>query len=175
VTRARIVGPEPPEEADMRRTVFTLALLTLVAVPASPAGSDPLVRTVDVLRTVGRALYAWAGDHPVEAARAESPEAGAVTSVDLSDLPALSPEAAASLLVPAYLAELPAADGWGHPLEIRLSTAPTAPRRFAVRSPGADGRFEGSRYEVGSFAPDDPEADVVWADGYFVRWPARQD
>ena len=45
---------------------------------------------------------------------------------------------------------------------------------MSVRSPGADGRFDGDRYAVGSFDSADANADIVWVDGYFVRWPKRQ-
>ena len=43
---------------------------------------------------------------------------------------------------------------------------------MAVISPGRGGTTDGSTYSVGSFAPTDYDNDIVWADGYFVRWPA---
>lgn len=45
-------------------------------------------------------------------------------------------------------------------------------RRRWRRPPGRDGTYSGDSYKVGPFPPDEHDTDVVWADGYFVSWPA---
>ncbi len=51
---------------------------------------------------------------------------------------------------------------------------PTARHVILVRRPGKDGKFSGSTYEAGSFDPDDVDQDIVWADGFFIKWPEPQ-
>lgn len=61
-------------------------------------------------------------------------------------------------------------DGWGRPLELRFSGYLWAPQVMAIRSAGRDGEAEPTMYRVG-LAPPDPDAEIVWADGFFLRWP----
>lgn len=69
---------------------------------------------------------------------------------------------------------VPEFDGWNRPLELYVDRAhPTAERVSMVRSAGSDGRFDTDCYTVGPFDPDDAGQDIVWADGYFLRWPGR--
>jgi hypothetical protein len=46
---------------------------------------------------------------------------------------------------------------------------------MAIRSPGNDGTFSGNRYELGAFQPGDANQDLVWMNGFFIRWPERKD
>jgi hypothetical protein len=146
----------------------------LAAAPATAAPSEPARDTVTTIRNVGTALAMWLVDN-VE--RPFTTEEEAPASIDWSKCEPLTDERAADLLEPEYIAELPRVDGWGHPLELCLhqSAAPTAVHAIGARSAGADGIFEGDLYEVGPFDPRDQDRDVVWVDGFFVRWPqARQ-
>ena len=43
--------------------------------------------------------------------------------------------------------------------------------RIAVRSAGADGSFDTTTYQVGPFVATDYSQDIVWAGGFFIRWP----
>lgn len=61
-------------------------------------------------------------------------------------------------------------DGWGRPFELRFSGWVLAPQVMAIRSGGRDGEAEGTMYRIGAVPPD-PDADLVWADGFFLRWP----
>jgi hypothetical protein len=70
-----------------------------------------------------------------------------------------------------YLIDIPTEDGWGHPLEVYVGSDLLAPAVFLIRSPGRDGVFETEEYEVGPFPRRDYDADIVWAAGYFLRWP----
>ena len=163
-----------------------LALLALTALPAasgSPQGEDPdkakQKQTITDSRTVGSAMYFWyqaemlpkRSDEAHEKARAESE----ASSLDITAVPVVSREELEKLLVPKYLPAIPTQDGWGHPYEFRLNTAdPNAVHMMGLRSAGRDGQFAGSVYEVGAFPPPEYDQDVVWVDGYFMRWPQKK-
>jgi len=118
-------------------------------------------RTLADMRTTGTALMEWLTDQVgSEAERA----------VDVPENPSAAELEA--LLVPAYIQTVPATDGWGHQLEFRINPNLLADRVFRIRSPGRDGIFESESYdEPEPFAANDYDRDIVWADGYFVRWP----
>jgi general secretion pathway protein G len=71
-----------------------------------------------------------------------------------------------SALVPAYTKHLPRNDGWGNPLEFGA-----VDNVYAIRSPGRDGVFEGTSYAAGE--TDNPDCDIVYSNGNFVRYPAN--
>ena len=77
------------------------------------------------------------------------------------------------LLVPEYLAELTRTDPWGNEYEFAISDDLLAEHTLSIRSPGKDGVFEEGAYESGGFSVEGSglDADFLWADGYFVRWP----
>jgi hypothetical protein len=69
---------------------------------------------------------------------------------------------------------VPPADGWKTPYEYYLNTGnPLAAQVMAIRSLGRNKTEEGSTYTVTSFDPTDYDRDIVWADGFFVRWPQK--
>lgn len=76
-------------------------------------------------------------------------------------------------LVPTYLDHLPEVDAWGHELEFAVEYDLLGFTVAGIRSPGRDGVFEGDEYLLGPFARDAFDEDIVWANGYFVRWPKR--
>lgn len=167
-----------------------IAALTLLAPPARGAAAPQAEvsmqaqkRTIDDLRAVGTAMYAWwkaevaprrseEAHKKAEAFNAEA-EKSTVT-VDLESVPVLSHDDLAKILVPKYLAAVPEKDGWGNAYEFRLQTKdPEALHVMAVRSAGKDGAFSGSAYRIEAFAASDPSQDLAWLDGYFIRWPER--
>ena len=55
-----------------------------------------------------------------------------------------------------------------------LNTAnPLAKQVMYVRSWGRDKVASSASYSVNSFDPTDYDQDIVWADGFFVRWPQK--
>ncbi|HEX4496444.1 MAG TPA: hypothetical protein VIE43_12305 [Thermoanaerobaculia bacterium] len=63
-------------------------------------------------------------------------------------------------------------DGWGRPLEMRVHwDALQAKHVLCLRSAGSDGKFSGDTYQTASFPPSAQDQDIVWCDGWFVRWP----
>ena len=45
---------------------------------------------------------------------------------------------------------------------------------MAIRSKGRDGTATITEYSVTSFEPTDYDQDIVWADGFMVRWPTSR-
>jgi hypothetical protein len=43
---------------------------------------------------------------------------------------------------------------------------------IGIRSRGRDGSFSGGSYQVGPFLTTDYDQDIVWADGFFINYPA---
>ena len=143
---------------------------------AGPAKGTPEQRqTIEDLRTVGHAMFDWyvAEMKPRATARHKSAaEIDAETTRDLGAVPAISAAELEHVLVPKYIAAIPRTDGWGHPYEFRLNTRePNADYVMAIRSPGADGKYAANLYTIGAFPDRLEDEDVVWSDGYFVRWP----
>ena len=133
------------------------------AVPAE----DPSVTTVAALRNVGAAMWNWLTNQDGVPMSAMEPDV-----YDWSDCAAITHEEARSLLVPEFVAEIPLTDGWGHPLELCL-WRPGHGRGhvMGVRSPGRDGKFQGTEYVALAFPLSEVDSDLVWMDGYFVTWP----
>lgn len=163
-----------------------LGVLVLLAVPVisgAQAGEDPDLtkqrQTIVDLRTVGTAMYNWYKNE-MEPKRSEEAHKKAeaesdAKSVDVSSVPVISREELEKVLVPKYIPSIPQQDGWGHPYDFRLNTQdPNAVRVMGVRSASRDGQFSGNVYEVGAFSPPEYDQDIVWVDGYFMRWPQKK-
>ena len=164
------------------------ALLALTVTPATvfgQQGQDPDLakqkQTIVDIRNVGTAMYSWLTDQVAAQKKHEGSsdkpkkEAEEPNSVDMGDVPQISREELAKVLVPTYIASLPEKDGWGNPYEFHLNVKePMSHHVMEIRSGGRDGRFSGDVYEIGSFNPPDYDQDITWVDGYFVRWPQRK-
>lgn len=126
-------------------------------------------RTLGDMRITGTAMMSWLSD--VSAAAAAG---SAATTVDLGDHEPISREDLELTLRPAYLQVIPQRDGWKNDFEFYLNTArPSARRVMAIRSPGRDALVIGDIYTATGFDPTDYDQDIVWTDGFFVRWPQR--
>jgi hypothetical protein len=164
-----------------RNYLLTLAAVAVIALLSGGLARDAQAahqvaqeqQTISDLRAVGVAMFHWYKE--VQAPRRTMhPKEGHAKTVDLAEIPEISHDELAKLLVPKYIAAVPEKDAWGHPYEFRLNTKePDAARVMAVRSAGADGAFSGTTYTIGSFPPAQTDQDLVWVDGYFTRWPAE--
>ncbi|HVS03353.1 MAG TPA: prepilin-type N-terminal cleavage/methylation domain-containing protein [Thermoanaerobaculia bacterium] len=126
-------------------------------------------RTMAEMHLAGKAMMSWVTDQVAAGA------AGADATISITDYGLqLSPAQLASLLEPTYMAQIPRVDGWQKSFDYRLQENPQAAQRLAgIRSAGRDGVFGGDTYTASPFDPNEFEQDLVWVDGFFVRWPER--
>jgi hypothetical protein len=164
------VGVSPTQE-DQSRETGQAAAVAMVAAARTNADGDAAKqrKTVADMRNLGSALFSWLTDQVGAGA------AGQQAAMDLALYPDISRAELRELLVPQYIIEIPELDGWGHPYEIRLNAQDVLARNvMSIRSPGRDGRYSADVYTMGEIEPADYDQDIVWADGYFVRWPKKQ-
>ena len=127
-------------------------------------------RTMADMRITGGAMFSWLTDQVGAAA------AGATNSqINLADYGGVkSVTVLSTILVPQYLQDLPVKDGWKSPYDYYLNIAnPHAQNVMAIRSRGRDKTPDTNDYTVTGFEPTDYDQDVVWADGFMVRWPEK--
>jgi hypothetical protein len=137
-----------------------------------PSDHDLQKRTVADMRNTGTAMFSWLTDQVGAAAAGQSqvPE-----PIDLAEYARIAHADLTTLLVPTYMQEVPELDGWESPYEFYVNVDnPLAKKVLGIRSAGRDKAFSGNVYTVTSFEPTSFDEDLVWADGYFVRWPQRR-
>ena len=169
-------------EVGMRRTEEHRAeLLEMLEQARVERGLAPIAdeaaqkRTVADIRNTGTAMFSWLTDQVGAAAAGQSQTVEIAPDIDFERYAVLSHEELQAILVPMYAQMVPETDGWGNPYEYYLNIAnPMAEQVMGIRSPGRDGRFSADSYTVTSFDPSEFDEDVVWADGFFVRWPQKK-
>lgn len=151
--------------------LIVVAIIGIIAALLIPNFLDALQkakqkRTVADMRNVGTAMFSWLTDQVGASA------AGA--SVNLGSYTSSSQAALVGLLVSQYIQDVPTNDGWKRTYDYYLNSAnPLAKQVMAIRSKGRDGTGSSGSYTVGGFDPTDYDQDIVWADGFFVRWPQK--
>jgi type IV pilus assembly protein PilA len=156
--------------------LIVIAIIGIIAALLIPNFLDALQkakqkRTVADVRNTGTAMFSWLTDQVGAAAAGAS--ASDVTLASYDD--ALTGAEVGSILVPQYMQEVPNVDGWKTQYEYYLKTAaPLDPQVMAIRSMGRDKDSDEDAYSVTSFDPTDYDQDIVWADGFFVRWPQKR-
>jgi len=126
-------------------------------------------RTVADMRIAGTAMFAWLTDE-VGAAAAGA----AVTTITMSDYKAITQDDLALLLIPQYMQVMPERDAWKQDLRYYLDPTNLRNRQvMAIYSGGRDFSAPAATYTVTGFDPTDYDQDIVWADGFFVRWPQK--
>jgi general secretion pathway protein G len=154
--------------------LIVIAIIGIIAAMLIPNLLDAMQkakqkRTVSEIKIVGTGLMSWLTDQTGAAA------AGSTTNTTkISDYVSISPTVLQTVLQPNYVGVLPTLDGWKHPYDYYLNVAdPTNKHVMAIRSSGLDGAPSGDTYTYGSFFPTDYKQDIVWTDGFFVRWPEK--
>ncbi|MBW8876693.1 MAG: hypothetical protein JF614_17150 [Acidobacteria bacterium] len=179
----------PGQPAGAARTVGA------AAAPREKSDAEKQKQTVADMRNLGTALYSWLTDQVNTTAGQQAqgaPPAGSKThrvptagqppkegakpekTFDVESSPLISLQDLEDYLIPKYIEVIPEVDGWGSPYEVRLNTDNLMGKTvMSIRSPGRDGRYSSDVYTVEGCDPTDYDQDLVWADGFFVRWPQK--
>jgi general secretion pathway protein G len=155
--------------------LIVVAIIGIIAALLIPNFLDALQkakqkRTVADIRNTGTAMFSWLTDQVGAAAAGEE---STISMTPYTENPQTAEEMRA-LLVPRYMQEVPAMDGWKHEYNYFLNTTnPLAQQVMAIHSGGrdGDGGDPAGEYNVSAFDPTDYDQDIIWADGFFVRWP----
>ena len=126
-------------------------------------------RTLADMRITGTAMFSWLSDQVGASA------AGAASTIDLGDYKAVDMTALSNALVPQYIEHVPQRDGWRFDYKywLNVTSAAQSQHVMAIGSGGRDKSDVAGKYDAGSFDPTDYDQDIVWADGFFVRWPQK--
>lgn len=156
--------------------LIVIAIIGIIAAMLIPNLLDAMQkakqkRTVSEIKIVGTGLMSWLTDQTGAAAAGSTT---ATSETKISDYVAISAATLQTVLQPNYVGQLPQIDGWKHPYDYFLNvTDPTNKHVMAIRSNGLDGTASTDTYTYGSFYPTDYAQDIVWTDGFFVRWPEK--
>ncbi len=155
--------------------LIVVAIIGVIAAILIPNLLDSLQkakqkRTVTDVRQVGGAWFSWLTDQAGAAA------AGAQTfNFNFGDV--LLADDLQSVLYQSptffYIQSVPRYDGWGGTYQYRLNQSdlgdyPT----LGIRSLARDLAASGATYTVGPFISTNYDGDIVWADGFFISYPA---
>jgi type II secretion system protein G len=158
--------------------LIVVAIIGIIAALLIPNFLDALQkskqkRTEADMRNIGTAMFSWLTDQ----AGAAAAGAAATGDVDLgADFKATNQADLTTVLVSQYIQSIPLLDGWKHNYAYYMNyTNPLGGVGImAIASYGRDGSKEGTSYNVTGFDPTDYDRDLVWADGYWVRFPQKQ-
>ncbi|MBT8468664.1 MAG: prepilin-type N-terminal cleavage/methylation domain-containing protein [Deltaproteobacteria bacterium] len=158
--------------------LIVVAIIGIIAAILIPNLLDALQkakqkRTMGDMRNIGTAWFSWFQDQ-VSAAAAGS------SSTSTYEFDKIGSTVTADNLIKTlfisktmfYIQKVPGKDGWGNNYEFRGTTDLAAVQVMGIRSGGRDGSFSGTSYTMGPFIATKYEEDIVWADGFFVRYPA---
>lgn len=155
--------------------LIVIAIIGIIAAMLIPNLIDALQktkqkRTMADMRIVGTSMFSWMTDQVGAAAAGQATSNVAIGSYgSVKSVAALQ-----SVLVPQYIQEIPSLDGWKFPYQYYLKTTNLHDRQvMLIRSRARDNAFDYSEYSVTSFDPTDYDQDIVWADGFMVRWPQK--
>ncbi len=155
--------------------LIVVAIIGIIAALLIPNFLDALQkakqkRTVADMRNTGTAMFSWLTD---QVGAASAGASGTVTMANYSKIE-LTYLNSTSGLVPQYMQDVPQLDGWKNDYVYYLNTSnPLAQQVMAIWSGGRNKGTVSGTYSVASFEPTDYDQDIVWADGFFVRWPQK--
>ena len=158
--------------------IIVVAIVGIITAILIPNLLDSLQKakqrsTVAEMRAVGQAWFSWLTDEVAAAA------AGTSQTFDFTSLddPLTGVELFDVLFVSNtmfYIRDVPENDGWGHAMQYRWSGNLLSARVMGIRSLGRDGLTgpSGDPYTMGPFTATAYDEDIIWLDGFFVRYPA---
>ncbi len=156
--------------------LIVVAIIGIIAAILIPNLLDALQkakqkRTVADMRSVGTAWFSWLLDQVGAAAAGTNTYDFTSALTNALDGDGLL----GTLYVSAtmfYIQEVPNKDGWGNAYEYRHATNILGAQVMGIRSTGRDGAFSAASYTMGPFVATLYDSDIVWADGFFVRYPS---
>ena len=160
--------------------LIVVAIIGIIAAILIPNLIDALQkakqkRTVADMRNIGTAFMSWVTD-------AASAGAAGSAVFNASNYTDLTYGALATTLNPGtgtffYMENPPKNDGWKHNFVYGFNASGNvlAANVFAIVSGGNDGDVTAiaqvDQVTAGPFTPTDYPQNIIWADGFFVRWP----
>lgn len=157
--------------------LIVIAIIGLLASILIPNLIDALnkarqKRTMGDLRGTGVAWMAWMTDQNGAAS------AGAAKSYSRQDYVSLQYSTLLRYLRPSdsffYAQDIPQFDAWGQDYQYSMGYDGNSPVNLFLCSTGRDGIFGqcmGDDITVAAYLSTDYDQDIIWADGYFLRWP----
>ena len=152
--------------------LIVVAIIGIIAAMLIPNLLDAMnkakqKRTMADMRLTGTAMMSWLTDQAAAAAAGS-----AATTLDLGDYASITFPDLSKVLSPFYINSVGPRDGWKTSYDYYLNTDdPLAKHVMAMRSGGRDKIYSASVYTAGGFDVTDYNQDILWADGFFVRWP----
>ncbi len=167
--------------------LIVVAIIGIIAAILIPNLLDALQkakqkRTISDVRNAGTAWMSWLTDQ-VGAASAGQTGGGSSTAVTFKGSAHTVDVTHAMLfkyLHPSdtffYMQKVPELDGWNWPLQFAMSPNLLWSSTMSIYAACRDTAFTqtggaGNDFLVYGFLSTDYDQDIVWADGYFVRWP----
>jgi prepilin-type N-terminal cleavage/methylation domain-containing protein len=159
--------------------LIVVAIIGIIAAILIPNLLDALQkakqkRTVGDMRNVGTSWFSWFQDQ-VGAAAAGGGSTGQWSWSFTNNI------TGGALLQTLYISntmfyiqEVPGVDAWGNFYQFGHATRLDADVYMGIRSFGRKGAEDagGGTYSMGPFIVTQYERDIVWSDGFFVRYPA---
>ena len=160
--------------------LIVVAIIGIIAAILIPNLLDALQkakqkRTVGDMRDIGAAWFSWLTDQVGAAAAGQTAKTYSIVGK------AMTGDALLQTLYPTvggvfYIQEVPNKDGWGGEYDYYYSGNPLDAQVMAIVSEGRDKSVgpggSPTSYLMGPFLASDYDQDIVWADGFFVRYPA---
>jgi type II secretion system protein G len=163
--------------------LIVVAIIGIIAAILIPNLIDALQkakqkRTMADMRNVGTAWLSWVTDVVSGAAAGRG-----VNTWEGSDYTAITHAGLFQTLHPSatffYLNELPKKDGWKNSYAYGYTGNPLGSQVIAIASAGRNGATTAAdltaTVTIGPFVPTKYDEDIIWADGFFVRWPGGAD
>ncbi len=154
--------------------LIVVAIIGIIAAILIPNLIDALQkakqkRTMADMRNTGTAWMSWITDQVSAAA------AGGTNTWDSGAYSTMTYAQMFSTLHPTqtffYMNEVPQFDGWKYEYWYGYAGNPLLSQVIAIASGGRDGGYTPTDVTIGPFIPTAYDEDIVWADGFFVRWP----
>jgi len=162
--------------------LIVVAIIGIIAAILIPNLIDALQkakqkRTMADMRNTGTAWLSWVTDQVSAAAAGGTVKTwdGGKYDTVVSDLSeTLHPTSTFF-----YMSEIPSLDGWKNPFLYAWSGDVLGAQVLAIGSAGRDGKDNPiasfTTESIGPFTPTNYDENIIWADGFFVRWPGGQN